>query len=122
MTDSLAPSSTRAEQLVAAIVAVSDLDEIALCEAAMGPVDETNRPLVLALLVVLDAAGDLAAAIADNAIDRGRPLHHQAASLARSGLGRISGDLTVATTWAASEALLALPTGYRVPTCLDRQQ
>jgi hypothetical protein len=71
---------------------------------------------------VLDAAGDLAAAIADNAIDRGRPLHHQAASLARSGLGRISGDLTVATTWAASEALLALPTGYRVPTCLDRQQ
>ena len=117
MTDSLAPSSTRAEQLVAAIVAVSDLDEIALCEAAMGPpVDETNRPLVLALLVVLDAAGDLAAAIADNAIDRGRPLHHQAASLARSGLGRISGNLTVATTWAASEALLALP------TCLDLQQ
>ena len=121
-TPTTAPELTPAERLAAAVVAATDPDELALLEAAMGPVDERNRPLVLALLALLDSAGSLAEAIADNAIESGKAIPNQASSLAGAAINRIGWQLMTATTWAESEALPALPQGHRLPTHLDACQ
>jgi hypothetical protein len=118
-TPTTAPELTPAEQLAAAVVAATDPDELALTEAAMGPVDERNRPLVLALLTLLDSAGTLAEAIADNAIDTGKRVPDQASSLAGAAMIRMGRHLALAATWAESDALPALPQGHRLPTHLD---
>jgi hypothetical protein len=110
---------TTAEQLAAAVAAVTDPDELTLIEAAMGPVDERNRPLVLTLLVLLSYTESLAAAIADNAIDSGQRVPTQIQLLARVDIRRIVDHLLTATTWTNSETFLALPHGHRLPTNLD---
>ena len=121
-TPTTAPELTPAEQLAAAVVAATDPDELALTEAAMGPVDERNRPLVLALLTLLDGASSLAEAIADNAIETGKRVPDQASSLAGAAMIRIGRHMLTATDWAESEALPALPQGHRLPTHLDACQ
>ena len=118
-TPTTAPEITPAERLAAAVAAATDPDERALTEAAIGPVDERNRPLALALLMLLDSAGSLAEAIADNAIESGKAIPNQASSLARAAINRIGCQLMTATTWAESDALPALPRGHRLPTHLD---
>ena len=122
LTLTTAPELTPAERLAAAVAAATDPDELALTEAAMGPVDQRNRPLVLALLALLDGAGSLAEAIADNAINAGKRVPDQAFSLTGAAMTRIGQRLTLAATWAESDALPALPQGHRLPTHLDACQ
>ena len=121
-TSTTAPDLTPAERLAAAVTAATNLDELALIEAAMGPVDQRNRPLVLALLMLLDGAGGLAKAIADNAIESGQRMPHQARALARADMSGVEEHLAIAATWAESDALPALPQGHRLPTHLDACQ
>ena len=117
-----APKLTPAERLAALSLLAADPGELKLIEAAMGPVDQRNRPLVTALLTLLDSAGDLAEAIADNAIETGQRVPLQVQVLATAGTRRISRHLAIATTWAESDALPALSRGHRLPTHLDTCQ
>ena len=121
-TPTTAPDLTPAERLAAAVAAATDPDELALAEAAMGPVDERNRPLVLALLTLLDGASRLAAAIEDNAIDSRKRIPAQGFQLAVLTMDGIARPLNVAATRAKSDALPALPQGHRLPTHLDAHQ
>jgi hypothetical protein len=118
-TPTTAPELTLAERLAAAVVAATDPDELALLEAAMGPVDERNRPLVLALLALLDGASSLAEAIADNAIEAAQRLSLHSTASAGLSMASIVKSLKISTTWAESDALPALPKGHRLPTNLD---
>ena len=118
-TPTTAPELTPAERLAAAVAAATDPDELALAEAAMGPVDERNRLLVLALLTLLDGASSLAGAIADNAIEASQQLSLHSTASAGLSMASIVKSLKIATTWAESDALPALPQGHRLPTNLD---
>jgi hypothetical protein len=113
---------TQAERLAAAVTAATDPNELALLEAAMGPADERNRPLVLALLTLLDGASGLAAAIDDNAIESKR-IPTQGYRLALLTMAKIASAPSFAAAraaaWDESDALSALPEGYRLPTHLD---
>jgi hypothetical protein len=80
---------TQSERLAAAVTAATDPNELALLEAAMGQVGERNRPLVLALLALLDGASSLAEAIVDNAIESRQQLPPQVRVLARADTQRI---------------------------------
>jgi hypothetical protein len=113
---------TQAERLAAAVVAATDPDELALIEAAMGPVGERSRLLVLALLTLLDSASSLAAAIEDNAVESGKQIPTQLLQLAVLTMAKIASALNVAAAWDESDALSALPEGYRLPTNLDTCQ
>jgi len=69
--------------------------------------------------MLLDSAGSLAEAIADNAIETAQRLSLHSATSAGLSMASIVKSLKIATTWSESDALPALPRGHRLPTHLD---
>lgn len=111
---------TFAEHLAAAVAGACPGSAM-LIDAGMGSgISKRNRRLVLALLLLLEGAARLAAAIRDNAVDEGTPLPAAPCDLAMSEILRIQSALNVAHLWARSEAIpSASAGGLRMPTSLD---
>ena len=72
--------------------------------------DPLNTPLVSELTILLSAGIQLAAAIADNAIESGIGIPSSVAASATAALRAIAVDLVVAQRLASSEALPSLAT------------
>jgi hypothetical protein len=75
--------------------------------------DPLNAPLVSELRILLSAGIQLAAAIADNAIESGIGIPSSVAASATTALQAIAADLVVAQRLAGSEALPSLTTMRR---------
>ena len=75
--------------------------------------DPLNAPLVAELRILLSAGIQLAAAIADNAIESGIGIPSSVAASATTALQAIAADLVVAQRLAGSEALPSLDTVRR---------